>query len=348
MSFLSIQNLSKRYAGQQILAVDNVSFEIEKPGTFIALVGESGSGKTTFLRMLAGLEQPTNGTILLSNTVLFSPKKSLPPHKRDIGLVFQDYALFPHYTVKKNIAFGLNKLSEKEKINRIDKYLSIVGLTDAAHKYPHELSGGQQQRVALARALATEPKLLLLDEPFSNLDGILKKKIRQEIKQIIDRTGVTTIFVTHDTIDALSVADEIIILKDGQLLQHDTPEKVYSDPANIYIAKLFGEVNVFEATIADNLITSPVGTFDIPRNIQLLNKKITLCIRPDEFTATKHNTPIKGEIKNINYYGTHKEIEVILSDQQLITARISNTHSLNVNEVISLSFDRNNVIILAR
>ncbi len=234
---LEVNKLTKSFDKGKSYALKDVNFHIDR-GHICAVVGESGSGKTTLIRLIAGLENPDNGEIFLNNNLVSSLKKVVQPEKRNIGMVFQEYALFPHLNVIENVLYGLKK--NKDKKERALEVIQLVGLTDFEKRYPHELSGGQQQRVALARALAPNPSLLILDEPFSNLDAMMRHQLRNEVFNIIKKTGVTAIFVTHDTQDALAVADEILILQEGQLIQKDEASKLYNKPQSIYVASLFG------------------------------------------------------------------------------------------------------------
>lgn len=234
---LEVNNLTKSFNQGKSFALKNLNFHIDR-GHICAVVGESGSGKTTLIRLIAGLENPDQGEIILNNYLVSSLKKVVAPEKRNIGMVFQEYALFPHLNVMDNIIYGLTK--SKNKKERAQEVIDLVGLTNFEKRYPHELSGGQQQRVALARALAPKPSLLILDEPFSNLDAMMRHQLRNEVFNIIKKTGVTAIFVTHDTQDALAVADEILILQNGQLVQKDEASKLYNQPQSIYVASLFG------------------------------------------------------------------------------------------------------------
>src|SRR5690554_3182513 len=246
MAIIELSNISKRYPNADSFAVDHVSFSLNK-GEVLALVGESGSGKTTLLRLIAGLEHPDTGSIRLDGEIIVSGRKSLAANKRKTGMVFQDYALFPHLTIFQNVAFGLKGLKKKDAEVRVFETLELTGLKEDVKKYPHQLSGGQQQRVALARALAPRPELLLMDEPFSNLDTILRDQVREEVQQIIKSVGITAILVTHDTKDAFSTADKIAVMHDGKLLQIDTPDALYNNPNSSYVAELFGKSNNLEA-----------------------------------------------------------------------------------------------------
>ncbi|KAB1158665.1 ABC transporter ATP-binding protein [Tenacibaculum aiptasiae] len=233
---LAIQNLHKAFNSGKVKALNNVSFSLEK-GNVLAVVGESGSGKTTLIRLIAGLETLDSGEIEINNTTVSSNSVFIEPQQRNVGMVFQDYALFPHLTIFKNIAYGLSKQENKEE--RVREVLKLVGLSGMEKRYPHELSGGQQQRIALARALAPKPELLILDEPFSNLDVILRSQLRKDILQIIKQTNTTAIFVTHDIKDAITISDKIIILKQGVILQEGSTKEVHEKPEESYVKKLF-------------------------------------------------------------------------------------------------------------
>ncbi|MFD2638585.1 ABC transporter ATP-binding protein [Piscibacillus salipiscarius] len=230
--FVHIRDLHFQYQNTDERTIDQFNLTINQ-GEITTILGESGSGKSTLLRLIAGLEMPTKGNIMVGDDCMCSQSKFVQPEKRGIGMVFQDYALFPHMTVKENIQFGLLKWSRKEKKARLQEVLELVNLEGYEKRYPYELSGGQQQRVALARALAPKPKLLLFDEPFSNLDADLQIKIREELRKILKTTGVTSIFVTHDQEDAQALADRIVILKNGQITDTGTPEEIFGTDCDI-------------------------------------------------------------------------------------------------------------------
>lgn len=222
---VKINNLCFKYKNSKKSNIRNFSLEVQK-GEIVSILGESGSGKSTILRLIAGLEIPEDGQIIIDNNYVVSEEIFILPEKRGIGMVFQDYALFPHMTVAENIMFGLKKVSKSEKDKRVKRMLDLVNLEGYERRYPHELSGGQQQRVAIARAVAPSPSVLLLDEPFSNLDAHLREKIRRELKEIINKMGITSIFVTHDKEDAKSLADKVVILKYGEIINYGYTEKV--------------------------------------------------------------------------------------------------------------------------
>ncbi|MBW4652884.1 MAG: ABC transporter ATP-binding protein [Kaiparowitsia implicata GSE-PSE-MK54-09C] len=238
MSYLQLHHLQKAYG--TVTAVHDISLDIE-PGEFIALLGPSGCGKTTILRMIAGFEKPTQGAILLEGRDI----TRLPPSRRDMGMVFQSYSLFPHMTAAQNIAFGLRlkKLPTAQQRSRVQTMLELVGLEQMGDRFPHQLSGGQQQRVALARALAIAPRVLLLDEPLSALDARVRVQLRNEIRRIQQQLNITTLFVTHDQEEALSVSDRVVVMSQGHIEQAGTPEEIYLTPSTPFTASFIGAMN---------------------------------------------------------------------------------------------------------
>lgn len=236
--YLEVENLVKSYGNN--LVIKNLTFSIEK-GQLISFVGESGSGKSTFLKCLSGLENINSGKVILNNKIINDKSLFVKPQRRKIGYVFQDYPLFPHLNIKENICFNL----EKRYFKNFEDIVKLTNLKPLLERYPHEISGGEQQRVCIARSIIREPDLLLLDEPFSNLDANIKYSIRDEICKIIKKTNTTTILVTHDINDALNISDKILIFKAGIVQQYSDPEKMYCEPANCYCAEVLGEINKF-------------------------------------------------------------------------------------------------------
>lgn len=322
---LDILGLEKSYTkGNPVLSIDELSLT---EGTTLAVVGESGSGKTTLMRLIAGLESPETGTISLNNIIFTSDTTMVSPEKREIGMVFQDYALFPHLTVYENIGYGISKKEGLEE--RVYDLLKLVELEGYENRYPYELSGGQQQRVALARALAPRPKLLILDEPFSNLDTSLKLQLRNEVFSILKKTNVTTLFVTHDIDDAISMADEIVVLKNGRVIQKGTIEILYKTPVNLYIASLFSPVEKFNE--------SQLTLFGFPPK-----HGNSYMIRQADFIVNKESKFMtNGIIKKSNYQGTH----------YLNTLEISHNYTLHfasqkkLDGTIKIGFERDSLII---
>jgi multiple sugar transport system ATP-binding protein len=252
MSYIRFINLYKEFGGNP--AVNKINFEINQ-GEFVTFLGPSGCGKTTTLRCLSGLETPEGGEIWVGDRCIFSKKEgvNLPPGERGLGLVFQNYALWPHMTVEQNILFGIRKLkiSKAEKTNRVNKVLKAMSLQQYNARYPHELSGGQQQRVAVARMVVTEPGILLFDEPLSNLDAKLRMKLRSELKRLHKSLEATSIYVTHDQVEALALSDKIVVMKEGKIQQIGTPYEVYHEPSNTFVADFMGnpETNLINGRI---------------------------------------------------------------------------------------------------
>jgi putative spermidine/putrescine transport system ATP-binding protein len=246
MTYLQLRGIHKAF-GQSVAVAD---FNLETPqGEFISFLGPSGCGKTTVLRMIAGFERPTSGTITLAGKDI----TGLPANKRNIGMVFQQYALFPNMTVADNIKFGLKVAGESATVmdERATEVLDLIHMAEFSNRYPHQLSGGQQQRVALARALAIRPQVLLLDEPLSALDAKIRVSLRQEIRAIQRRIGITTVFVTHDQEEALSISDRIVVMNRGRVEQLGTPREIYNQPATQFVASFIGTLNIFQARAAD-------------------------------------------------------------------------------------------------
>ncbi|WP_226389631.1 ABC transporter ATP-binding protein [Penaeicola halotolerans] len=315
MAILVLDKISKKYSNSKDFAIREVSFEVPQ-GEILALVGESGSGKTTLLRLIAGLEHPDEGQITLAGLTVAKGSMSIPANKRKVGMVFQDYALFPHLTVLENVKFGLQKLSRSEKEKVAQETLELVGLKENIDKYPHELSGGQQQRVALARALAPRPDIILLDEPFSNLDTLLKDQVREDIRQIIKRFGITAVFVTHDTKDALSTADRIAILHKGRLQQVDIPRILYEIPANGYVANFFGKMNFMPGRPTDDGFYTPFGFLQCEQ-AKGKDHKYHIRFRP-EHAFILDNSPdhLQGQIEKVAYLGDHQLLRVRSMDPE--------------------------------
>jgi len=279
MSLLSIAHLTKHYTPTDLPALDNFSLDAE-PGEIIALLGPSGSGKTTALRLIAGFEKPDAGVVVIGGRRMADERVFVPPEERGVGMVFQEYALFPHLTVEENIAFGLRTLRPSPRAQRVHGMLETVGLTPFARRYPHELSGGQQQRVALARALAPRPAVLLLDEPFSNLDADLMVQMHQEVYTILRDLGTTAIFVTHDQEEAFMIADRVGILNQGRLEQLGRPEEIYHRPATRFVARFVGKADFLPGRVTEEGITTEIGT--LPNTPQFPGgAQVEVMVRPD-------------------------------------------------------------------
>ena len=337
MSILALHCIDKKYSKAEDYAVKDISFEVKR-GEIMSLVGESGSGKTTLLRLIAGLEHPDAGYISLSGQKIVEGSKSVPANKRKVGMVFQDYALFPHLSILENVKFGL-----KDVVPNPDpvakQTLTMVGLDINFNRYPHQLSGGQQQRVALARAIAPNPSILLMDEPFSNLDALLKDQVREEIRQIIKKTGVTAIFVTHDTKDALSTADRIAILHKGYLQQLDTPKQLYEHPVNPYVANFFGRRNEILATPTNDGFYTSFGFIADERSKQFINK-VKIFFRPEEVKIKKNpKQALTAVVARFSYYGDHQMVKLSDHEGKIILARTNPNRHLEIKSRVFFSIN---------
>ena len=277
------RNLSKRFG--DVLAVDSVDLDVWR-GEIVAVLGGSGCGKTTLLRLIAGFELPAAGEILIRGERMSSAGYAAPPDSRGVGMVVQEYALFPNMTVARNAAFGLDRLSPSERSERARRALALVNLDDLGDRYPHELSGGQQQRAAVARALAPSPVTVLLDEPFSNLDSAMTQRLRREVESILRSQGASAIFVTHDREEAFAIADRVGVMAEGRMPQIDAPERVYHRPATPEIARLTGTCDFIPGEVrADGAIETELGA--LPAAVKTpAGSRVQVMLRPDYFDLT--------------------------------------------------------------
>ena len=280
---LNIRNITKRFAHNLPPVVEDLSFEVYT-GEIFALLGPSGCGKTTTLRLIAGFERADAGEIRVDGKCFADSKVHLPPEVRDIGIVFQEYALFPHLNVSQNVTFGLKKLPPKLRDERVMTVLEMVGMTAFKDRKPHELSGGQQQRVALARSLAPNPKLILLDEPFSNLDAGMRHSTREEIRALLKKAGMSAVFVTHDQEEALCFADRLAVMQDGRIEQIGKPEAVYHRPQTPFVADFLGMTNLIAGEAKGNCAETPLGRFQIAPSA---HGKVLLSIRPEHLVMVE-------------------------------------------------------------
>lgn len=282
MTVIEVKNLTRYYGSSK--AVDNVSFKVEK-GEIFAILGPSGCGKTTTLRLIAGFEPPNGGEIRINGETVAGMDFFMPTERRHVGMVFQDYALFPHLNVKENIAYGLNTPREqRDKV--VDNMLKFVGLKGFSKRYPHQLSGGQQQRVALARALAPCPVVVLLDEPLSNLDTDMRIRMRGELLSILRESQTTTILVTHDQEEAFSMADHVAVMNNGRIEQKGTPEEIYHFPSTRFVANFVGQADFIDGVVEEKGIATEIGVFPNNKGYSK-NTKVQLMIRPDDISFVK-------------------------------------------------------------
>ena len=340
---LQLSDVSIAYAGTEV--VHQASFQL-KAGELGCLLGPSGCGKSTLLRAIAGFEPITSGRIELHGKEVSRVNHTQPPEKRKVGMVFQDFALFPHLTIGKNIAFGLKGQSRAKQTARIRELLELVGLSNIEQSYPHQLSGGQQQRVALARALAPRPEILLLDEPFSSLDAELREQLALDLRQSLQQEGVTGLMVTHDQEEALTVADHIGILRDGQLLQWDTPYHIYHEPRQRFVAEFIGR-GVFAAGIMleNHKVATELGQFTISTGQQLEpNSPVDVLLRPDDIIASEAG-PIKGTVTDRRYHGAEYLYTVRLGGKTDILCFAPSHFPYEIGEEIGLTPALSEVVI---
>ncbi len=327
MEEIRIENLSKDFDG--FVAVDNVSLVI-KPGELFSFLGPSGCGKTTLLRMIAGFETPKNGRILIGNQDI----TQIPPYKRQVNTIFQNYSLFPHMSVYDNVVFGLRikKIPPKEISSRAHEMLSLVKMQDQAKKFPDQLSGGQKQRIAIARALINKPQVLLLDEPLAALDLKLRQHMLIELMNIHDVVGITFIYVTHDQSEAMSISDTVAVMNRGKIIQQGPPDDIYERPASIFSAYFIGETNLVTGTVttieSDYIqLRCPIGEekyIDIDSTFQIkpdIGQQLTFSLRPEKIAISRYKpreqddiNMLKGTIEDILYLGSHTQYIVKVGD----------------------------------
>lgn len=352
-----VQNINKSFQDNHV--VKNFSLKIN-PGEFLTLLGPSGSGKTTILKMLAGFEQPNDGHIRIGKEDLTKE----PPNRRNIGMVFQNYALFPHMTVFKNIAFPLlmRKVNKTEIKKRVMQSLSLVKLNSMENRYPKQLSGGQQQRVALARAIVFEPQLLLMDEPLSALDKNLRNEMQVELKRLQQELNITTINVTHDQEEALTLSDRIAILNDGRLEQVGTPTEVYESPTNKFVASFIGESNIFDLTVMDKkgdqlTLCSESGLkmfSNIKNSSKEINSKLTVVIRPEKIkligsknNLSHYSNVYQATIKSALYTGSEFQCQLLLKNEVIITKWPTSFYKyIEVEKEVTIGWDDEDMIII--
>lgn len=298
---LEVDELSVRRG--EVLAVDRVSLRVEE-GAFFVLVGPSGCGKTSLLRAIAGFERPVGGAIRLDGLLLCGERTFLPPEARPVGMVFQDGALFPHLTVERNVGYGVAR--RPDGAERVAAALDLVGLAGHAKRYPDELSGGERQRVALARALAPAPSLLLLDEPFANLDAALRLRVREEVKAILERAGATAVLVTHDQEEALSLADRVAVMQAGRILQQGTPEEVYHSPLSLGVSRIVGDGQLVECRISGGRARYALG--EVPTSLPDGEGRVLL--RPEQLRLVGPGEGLPGRVVRRSFYG-HDLIQLV-------------------------------------
>ena len=352
--FLNISALKVQYADRLQAAVADVSLSL-RASEIGVLIGPSGCGKTTLLRAVAGLEQAQSGSIALSGQTVSSATVHLPPEQRRVGMVFQDYALFPHMDVRHNVGFGIHHLPHPERKARVREVLQLVGLEGTEARFPHELSGGQQQRVALARAMAPKPQLLLLDEPFSNLDVDLRERLAHELRNILKAAGATALFVTHDQLEAFAIGDVIGVMNHGQLHQWDDAYSLYHRPATRFVADFIGHGVFAPAQIVhtngQTLVKTPLGDLtdvaECPLPSAYPNGECDVLLRADDIVHDD-DAPVKAEITRKAFRGSEFLYTLRLKDGQQLMAHVPSHHDHRLGEWIGIKANVDHVVTFDR
>ncbi|MBZ2167279.1 MULTISPECIES: ABC transporter ATP-binding protein [Marinobacter] len=343
---LEVNNLSCGYGGDSVIR--DVSFALSH-GDIGCLLGPSGCGKSTILRALAGFLSPNTGEIRLQSRAISLPGRSLPPEKRKIGMVFQDYALFPHLTIADNVGFGLKDLPKPEKRQKVMELLKLVHLQDLANSYPHELSGGQQQRVALARALAPEPTLILLDEPFSNLDADLRRRLSLDVREILKTLGISAILVTHDQQEAFAMCDQVAVLRDGQIQQWDVPYNLYHEPSNRFVASFVGQGGFIPGkALGPDTIESELGVIEGNRAYKWeAGTLVDVLIRPDDIVYDPEST-LRPKVVEKTFAGTSTLYRFRCSEETEFEALFRSHLDFHLGESVPVRVEADHLIAFER
>jgi iron(III) transport system ATP-binding protein len=339
---LDLDTVEKHYGSERV--IEGLSLSVHE-GEILTLLGPSGCGKTTTLRLIAGLERPDAGRVELQDSTVAGPETFVAPENRGIGVVFQEFALFPHLTAAENVAFGLEEWDAEARERRVEELLDLVGLTAQREAYPDELSGGQQQRVALARSLAPEPEVLLLDEPFSNLDVDLRVEMREEVRHIIKETGVTAISVTHDQEEALSISDRVAVMNDGRIEQVGDPEGVFQQPESRFVAGFLGHASFLPGFVHGGEVTTGLGPIERDRISGLAGTydrtRIDVLVRPDDIRAVPvdDDEAADGRVVSRRYLGPTILCEVRLDDETLVQCMHNHDESIPLDTRVRIDLD---------
>ena len=346
---LDVKQLSHFFGEKE--ALTNLNFSIDH-NSIVSVLGPSGCGKTTLIRLIAGLEQIQNGEIFLEKSLVANKNLNVPPEKRSISYVFQDFALFPHMTVLENISFAAGSKSNKKQL--IDQVINLSKVENFLDKYPHSLSGGEQQRVALARSIAVQPKLLLLDEPFSDLDINLKREIIDDTLHLINSLESSAIVVTHNAEEAMFLSDTILVMEKGKLIQIGTPHEIYFKPSNLYVASLFGETNIFQSKVIDNTCLTPLGRIKCSNLSN--NQDVDVVVRPEAIKLNLEKSPLlnpnSGVVVDSKFLGNSAIIHMTVNDEK------NNKHHIHSKVMgnflpppassVSVTLDEDHVFIFPR
>jgi iron(III) transport system ATP-binding protein len=340
---LELDDVAKHFGSETV--IEDLSLSVRE-GEILTLLGPSGCGKTTTLRLVAGLDRPDGGEIRLNGDVVSGATQFVAPEQRGIGVVFQEFALFPHLTARENIAFGLHEWDESAREARVDEMLDLVGLDAQGESYPDELSGGQQQRVALARSLAPEPAMLLLDEPFSNLDVDLRVEMREEVRRILKEAGVTAVSVTHDQEEAMSISDRVAVVNDGQIEQIGAPEQVFQHPESRFVAGFLGHASFLSGYVRGREVETGVGVVSRDQIHGLATEydltRIDVLVRPDDVSAkptVDTDDPANGHIVARRYLGPTILYEVELDNGDRVQCMHNHDEQVDLDEPVRVSLE---------
>jgi iron(III) transport system ATP-binding protein len=328
---LHVAGVTKSFGDVEVL--HGVSLSVAA-GRMVALLGPSGCGKTTLLRIIAGLERPDAGTVVLGDRVLSDGDNVVPPERRHVGMVFQDWALFPHLSVEANVAYGLRKLPAAETRERVADALAMVGLAELAGRSPETLSGGQQQRIALARAIAPRPSVLLLDEPFSNLDAALRGQVRTEVHQLLADLGITTLFVTHDQEEAFVLGDDVAVVRDGRIVQQAAPTAVYARPADRWVAEFVGDANLVPGHADGATATTVLGPVALEES---LAGPVDVLVRPESLSIVPDPAGV-ARIELVEFYGHDTVSLVRLAGGEIIRVRTAGAPVARRDDRVRLTY----------
>ena len=346
---LDVKELSHSFGDKE--ALTNLNFSIEN-NSIVSVLGPSGCGKTTLIRLIAGLEHIQKGEIILEKSLVANKHSNIPPEKRPISYVFQDFALFPHMTVLENVSFAAGSKSNKKQL--IDQVIHLAKVENFLEKYPHSLSGGEQQRVALARSIAVQPKLLLLDEPFSDLDIKLKREIIDDTLHLINSLESSAIVVTHNAEEAMFLSDAILVMEKGKLIQIGTPHDIYFKPSNLYVASLFGETNIFQSKVEDNTCLTPLGR--IKTSNLSNNQDVDVVVRPEAIKLNLEKSPLlnpnSGVVVDSKFLGNSAIIHMTVNDEKNnkhhIHSRVMGNFLPPAASSVSVTLDEDHVFIFPR
>ena len=340
MAGLTLRNVGKSYGAVSVIKGLNLDIH---DGEFLVLVGPSGCGKSTLLRMIAGLEEITDGTLAIGDRVV----NDLPASKRELSMVFQSYALYPHMTVRKNLAFGVQnmKMSRAEIDRRVDEAARVLQIVELMDRKPRQLSGGQKQRVAIGRAIVREPKLFLFDEPLSNLDAELRVQMRVELASLYTKLGTTMIYVTHDQIEAMTMATRIVVLRKGVIEQVGTPHELYTRPENLFVAGFLGspKINMFEAKAIKSAEGVQISLTDFPdfliRDLERVVDDVTVCIRPEAFSLDGGTIQLSGHVQLIEYLGSEVLLHIKLPSGAMVLLQTGGKRGFVRGQPVTLGFE---------